>query len=149
VHPDTSRTIGRLSTRYPVEVRHAPGEDAMACVPAGGDNYDLLTYLNPVPDADLAAAGSRVLFNYLGRVDALWRTLPLMPSELMPDMKHGGSADRYQLEFMAGMDGGQLIVSCAYCPDCFEDATVAALLGEVRRDLEEEPQPVCDKRRAA
>ncbi|HUQ52684.1 MAG TPA: condensation domain-containing protein, partial [Gammaproteobacteria bacterium] len=79
---DLSRTVGWLTTVFPVELKVGGDRSAAAAVraiqaqlraiPARGIGYGLLRYLSPTASSGLSGLPrSLVCFNYLGRIDAL------------------------------------------------------------------------------
>ncbi|MFE9867985.1 amino acid adenylation domain-containing protein [Streptomyces sp. NPDC005506] len=129
-----ARIVGRLATRWPLDVPALPAmslhEAAQAVgdkrrqAPAAGNHYELLattgeSALHPTP--------APVLFNYLGHSDALWERLGLSLSPDHPGVLPDPDPQSRRLEFVAGFFSGRLVLAClSGAPD---------LLHAVGRDL--------------
>ncbi|MGW6739351.1 amino acid adenylation domain-containing protein [Streptomyces sp. NPDC055025] len=130
-----ARIVGRLATRWPLDVPALPAMelheaagvvgDKRRQAPAAGNHYELLATsshegaLHPTP--------APVLFNYLGHSDALWERLGLALSPDHPGVLPDADPQSRRLEFVAGFFSGRLIVAClSGAPD---------LLHAIGRDL--------------
>lgn len=114
-----ARVIGRLSTRWPLDVPASwdlslndaakAVSQARAHTPAGGRHHELLAQFAA---AQAQAAPGPVRVNYLGRADGLWAPLGLSLSPDHPGLAPTGEGDDEQLEILAGIVDGQLLVVC-------------------------------------
>ncbi|HEY5833965.1 condensation domain-containing protein, partial [Streptomyces sp.] len=142
VAADLSRTVGRLSVRYPLEVP-AVADSAEAvrtvvavrsAVPNGGLEHALAAYGGsahaddtPVPAADFA-------FNYLGAVDELYAIPGLRPSAHRPGpLVHADTPLRYRFEVLCGTVDGELLIGLT-CPAAQQPAA-KKLLGTLMTEL--------------
>ncbi|WP_225828641.1 non-ribosomal peptide synthetase [Streptomyces naphthomycinicus] len=116
---DPTRVIGRLATRWPLDVPALPGlplhEAAAAAgearrrAPATGNHYELLAaFCEPA----IRTAPAPVLLNYLGHSDALWAPLGLSPSPGHPGLLPTRDPRNRRPEFLAGLVSGRLVVAC-------------------------------------
>ncbi|HEV8562024.1 MAG TPA: amino acid adenylation domain-containing protein [Actinophytocola sp.] len=131
---DLSRTVGRLSVRYPLAIDLSECDDPAgtlavvaarrAGVPAGGIGYGLLTRVS----GDLVpAAAAPVCFNYLGRMDGMFRdeVFRLAAENPGPQHSHGGTRG-HMLELLSAVVDGELVVGVSYSADLHDRATVDA-----------------------
>ncbi|HEY0168775.1 MAG TPA: amino acid adenylation domain-containing protein [Jatrophihabitans sp.] len=114
-----ARVIGRLSTRWPLDVpaswdlslRDAAKAvaGARARTPAGGRHHELLVQFAA---AQAQTTPGPVRVNYLGRADGLWAPLGLSLSPDHPGLAPTGEPEDEQLEILAGIVDGRLLVAC-------------------------------------
>ncbi|MBY8864505.1 non-ribosomal peptide synthetase [Streptomyces sennicomposti] len=115
-----ARIVGRLATRWPLDVPALPDRslheaaaavaDTRHQVPAGGNHYELLATLGDAPE--IRGAPAPVVFNYLGHSDALWERLGLQLSPDHPGLLPNPDPQSRRLEFLAGFFSGRLILAC-------------------------------------
>ncbi|MGW7356848.1 amino acid adenylation domain-containing protein [Streptomyces sp. NPDC054802] len=135
-----ARIVGRLATRWPLDVPALPAlplHEAAAAVgekrrrtPASGNHYELLATLGA--DPGLRVAPAPLLFNYLGHSDALWERLGLSLSPDHPGILPDPDPQSHCLEFIAGFFSGRLVLAClSGAPDLLheigDDLTVGLL----------------------
>jgi len=144
VDADPSRTIGRLSTRRPLDIAIDGGADLLEvarrvtasrlAAPMDGANFDLLAYV--AGDAGLQATRSEVLFNYLGRVDSLLAPDRLRLADADPGPPHAAGVEReHLLEFLAGSIADDTLLACTYGSSCHAEDTVRALISVALDDV--------------
>jgi non-ribosomal peptide synthase protein (TIGR01720 family) len=139
---DLSRTVGWFATLYPVllEVPAGAGlgqalqtvKGQLRRVPNRGLGYGLLRYVAGDQEVMVQMRSlpqAEVYFDYLGQID---RSLPAEAGlALVAESPGPGlspeSRRRYLLEVTAGVLGGRLRFSWAYCPGRHRQATVEAL----------------------
>ncbi|MCV2458214.1 amino acid adenylation domain-containing protein [Streptomyces sp. ICN988] len=115
-----ARIVGRLATRWPLDVPALPDAslheaacavtDARRRVPAAGNHYELLATLGNARDIRVAPAP--VLFNYLGHSDAMWERLGLSLSPDHPGLLANPDPQSRRLEVLAGFFSGRLVLAC-------------------------------------
>jgi non-ribosomal peptide synthase protein (TIGR01720 family) len=139
---DLSRTVGWFATLYPVLLEvpddTAPGQALQAVkeqlgrVPNRGLGFGLLRYVardQEVVEHLRSLPQAEVYFDYLGQID---RSLPAEAGLALAAESPGPGLSpetrrRYLLEVTAGVLGGRLRLSWAYCPGRHRRATVEAL----------------------
>jgi non-ribosomal peptide synthase protein (TIGR01720 family) len=149
---DLSRTVGWLTSIYPVHLEVAAGDgprEALAAVqehlrkvPHRGINYGVLRYLSPAGEAALAGLPAACLsFNYLGQMDAGRddETSSLLRRAFEPvgPVRAPRGRRPYVLEVVAGVGGGRLWVSWTYDEGGLRRSTVEALAESFQERLRE------------
>jgi non-ribosomal peptide synthase protein (TIGR01720 family) len=137
---DLSRTIGRVSTIFPVLLEPGRGgvresleliRKQLARVPANGIGYGLLRYLSPESKTGRALAAlpqAEIGFNYLGRLDDIYYGGPLKPATEFPGPHRSLDGNRGRLfDILAGVVGGQLVFGLTYSKNLHQRSTVARL----------------------
>jgi amino acid adenylation domain-containing protein/non-ribosomal peptide synthase protein (TIGR01720 family) len=156
---DLSRTVGWLTTRFPVAldlrgVDH-PGaalktvKEQLRRIPQRGIGYGLLRYLSPDPEVNRALAAlpvPEISFNYLGRIDAaLPESAPFVPSTEPTGLERSPrNRRRYPLDVSVRISGGELRATFTYSRERHRRATLetvardflAALQGLIAHCLE-------------
>ncbi|HSR23985.1 MAG TPA: condensation domain-containing protein, partial [Candidatus Eisenbacteria bacterium] len=145
---DLSRTIGRVSTLFPVLIETDPDErhlDGLYSVsrqlktlPRGGLAYGALRYLSR--DAGLVAWLESIRpdigFNYLGRLEDLYFGRGLSPASESPGAYHSAEGHRSRLfDVLAGVAGGSFVVGLTYSAHLHREATAAALADAFRQEV--------------
>ena len=145
---DLSRTVGRVSTLFPLLVeagrdeRHLDGlysvSRQLKALPRGGLAYGALRYLSR--DAGLVTSLESIEpgigFNYLGRLEDLYFGRGLSPASEYPGpyRSHEGCRSRL-LDVLAGVAGGSLIVGLTYSANLHREETAAALAEAFLQEL--------------
>ncbi|MDQ8706513.1 amino acid adenylation domain-containing protein [Streptomyces sp. LHD-70] len=115
---DLSRTVGRLSVRYPLRVpavgdARRVTEAVLAARSAqsnGGLDHALAEY-GTAAHVDGRAGGADFAFNYLGAVDELYAHPRLAPSAHRPGpLQHAATPLRHRFELLCGTVDGALLV---------------------------------------
>jgi non-ribosomal peptide synthase protein (TIGR01720 family) len=142
---DLSRTIGRVSTIFPVLLEPGRTGDVrkslelirkqLARVPANGIGYGLLRYASPDSKTRCALAAlpqAEIGFNYLGRLDDIYYGGPLKPASEFPGPHRSLDGKRGRLfDIMAGVVGGQLVFGLTYSKNLYQRLTVARLAAQL------------------
>jgi amino acid adenylation domain-containing protein/non-ribosomal peptide synthase protein (TIGR01720 family) len=149
---DLSRTVGWLTSIYPVHLEVAAGDgpcEALAAVqeqlrkvPQRGISYGVLRYLSPEGEAALAGLPATcVSFNYLGQMDAgrddETSSLLRRAFEPLGPVRAPRGRQPYLLEIVAGVGGGRLWVSWTYGERRLRRSTVEALAESFHERLRE------------
>jgi non-ribosomal peptide synthase protein (TIGR01720 family) len=143
-HIDLSRTVGWLTTLFPVWLTlpnaASPGEALKAVkeqlrqVPGHGLGYGVLRYLCPqaeVRDSLGAQPQAEVSFNYLGQFDQMQGEPALFAdSDSLQDPASGLWGTRYLLEIQGGVTGNQLRLAFKYSANIHHHSTVERLAQE-------------------
>jgi len=162
---DLSRTIGRVSTIFPVRLEPGAGSprqslervtDALARIPNKGIGYGLLRYLSPDPSVRQRFAelpGAEIGFNYLGRLDDIYYGGPFQPAPEFPGRHRASAGRRTRLfDFLAGIVQGRLLFGLTYSASLHERSTVERLVAQLMNEIAElaklgqgpEPEPAVD-----
>jgi amino acid adenylation domain-containing protein/non-ribosomal peptide synthase protein (TIGR01720 family) len=151
---DVSRTLGWFTTLFPVALDVSAASDAvdrllavrdqLRAIPQRGMSYGLLRYASPDASvrASLAApAPSEVLFNYLGRFDAVVADSDVFAfaNESTGPWRSPRAHRTHALEIIAIVRGGKLEIEWHYDTAKHRDATIArvadAMLAALREVL--------------
>ena len=145
---DLSRTIGRVSTLFPVlteidgDEGHLDGLHSVSrqlkALPRGGLAYGALRYLSQ--DAELVARLESIRpdvgFNYLGRLEDLYFGRGLSPASESPGAYHSTKGHRSRLiDVLAGVAGGSFVVGLTYSANLHREATAAGLADAFLREV--------------
>ncbi|TPQ20603.1 condensation domain-containing protein, partial [Streptomyces sporangiiformans] len=140
---DLSRTVGRLSVRYQLEVAalqesaeavHGIAEARLAR-PNGGLDDALATYGVTADEGGAPAPAPEFAFNYLGAVDELYAMPGLRPSWNRPGpLVHPDTPLRHRFEVLCGTVEGELLIGVtspgAHQPEA--ERLLKNLMGELR-----------------
>lgn len=143
--PEVRRTVGRLSTRYPVHFDLAPGGsltdrrdsigEQLAAVPMAGTGFGLLRYMNDDPSlrAELAALGEAdVTVAHRGEVRRADPTALLRPAPESPGPAETGTGLRRHVHGVdLTVDDGRFTVGWSFSTNQFSRDTVTGYATEL------------------
>ncbi|MDQ6713102.1 MAG: amino acid adenylation domain-containing protein [Candidatus Dormibacteraeota bacterium] len=147
---DLSRTLGRVSTIFPVLLDPSRGgarqslaliRKQLAAVPSHGIGYGLLRYLSPEPKTQRALAElpqAELGFNYLGRLDDIYYGGPFKPASEFPGPHRSLAGNRGRLfDILAGVVGGQFVFGLTYSRNLHRRSTVERLAEQLVEEIAE------------
>ncbi len=146
---DASRTVGWLSTLFPVQVdlpdEGSPGSvlrsvrEQLRATPGNGIGYGLLRYLAGVEGLGRTSGARRrfgVLFNYLGRFDRLTSADSIFQVESPLELSRAAALRRpFLLEVHAAVDRDRLNIDWEFSRKRHRPATVERLATELLTEL--------------
>ncbi|MEU5977831.1 amino acid adenylation domain-containing protein [Streptomyces sp. NPDC047315] len=158
---DLSRTVGRLSVRYQLEV-HGTADATEAVLSAaaargarsnGGLDDEVATHGTVAEVDGLPAPASEFAFNYLGSVDELYAIPGLRPSALRPGpLVDPDTPVRHRFDVLCGKVQGELLIGVT-CPEADRpeaERLLKNLLAELRgTDESAKASPASDERDTA
>ncbi|QKW10458.1 amino acid adenylation domain-containing protein [Streptomyces sp. NA04227] len=147
---DLSRTLGRLSVRYPLEVAAVDDPaaavravtEARGAVPNGGLDHALTAHGTRAFADGSPAPSAPFVFNYLGALDELYAQAGLRPSAHRPGpLNHPETPVHHRFELLCGTVRGRLLlsVSCAEGEDA--ERVAPRLMTELLNCLRGGPAP--------
>ncbi len=139
---DLSRTVGWLTSIYPLQLDLSGGEgpreallavkEQLRRVPNHGAGFGVLRYLaaEPIAAQLRALPAPELSFNYLGQFDQVLAGDGFGLAEPSSDPANGLWSPRYLIEVQGGVVGGQLRMAWKYSPAHYRRATIARLAGQ-------------------